>query len=111
MYSWVVFLHVTSVLGFLLAHGNSAAVVIRLRGESEPARIQVLLDLSNAVSGLMSASALLLLLTGIVGAFMGDWWGRGWIWASLALLIAVGLVMSFLGRLYFERLRRPGAGV
>ena len=106
MYSWVIFLHVLSVLGFLLAHGSSAAVMVRLRSECEPARIQALLDLSQAVSGLMNASALLLLITGIAGGFMGAWWGRGWIWASLALLIAVGLVMSVMGRLYFERLRR-----
>ena len=28
-----------------------------------------------------------LLLTGAANGFTGDWWGRGWIWLSLGLLI------------------------
>lgn len=106
MYTWVIFLHVFSVLGFLLAHGASAAVMFRVRAEREPVRLQALLDLSQAVGGLTSATALLLLVAGILGGFMGGWWGRGWIWAALVLFIAVGFVMSFLGRLYLERVRR-----
>ena len=106
MYIWVIFLHVVSVLGFLLAHGASAAVMFRVRSEREPGRIQALLDLANTVGGLVAITALLLFITGIVGGFMGHWWGRGWIWAALVLLLAISFVMSFLGRLYFDRVRR-----
>jgi MFS family permease len=105
MYAWLVLLHVLSTLGFLLAHGASAAVMLRLRAEREPARIHALLDLSRAVSGAVAITLLLILLTGIIGGFMGDWWGWGWIWVALVLLIAISVVMSFLGRLYFDRVR------
>ena len=106
MYTWVIFLHVLSVMGFLLAHGSAAVVMFRLRSERDPARIGALLDLSRAVGGLTAATALLLLLAGLAGGFMGSWWGRGWIWASLGLFIVIGVVMSSLGRVYFERVRR-----
>ncbi len=53
----------------------------------------------------MAVTALLLLLTGLALGFLGGWWGHGWIWASLALFLAISVVMSWQGRLYFERLR------
>jgi len=59
MYTWLIYLHVFSVLGFLLAHGSSAAVMFRLRVERDPARIGALLDLARAVNGLTSATAVL----------------------------------------------------
>jgi hypothetical protein len=106
MYAWVIFLHVVSVFGFLFAHGASAFVMFRVRAEREPARIHALLDLSSGVSGLMGMMGLLLLLSGIAGGFMGGWWGRGWIWVSLAILFALSFPMSYFGRLYFDRIRR-----
>ena len=45
----------------------------------------------------MYGSILLLLLTGIVTGFMGNWWAYGWIWLSLILLIAIMAVMYMLG--------------
>jgi hypothetical protein len=106
MLIWVKYLHVLSVLGFLLAHGATATVMFKVRGERNPIRIQALLDLSPAVGGAMIVTLLLILITGILGGFLGGWWGRGWIWAALALLIAISFVMSFMGRIYFERVRR-----
>ena len=106
MYTWVVFLHVLAAFGFFLAHGASATVMLRVRGERDRARIHALLDLSNAAGGAMTVTFLLLLLMGIVAGFMRRWWGHGWIWVSLALLIALSIVMSLLGRLYFDRVRR-----
>jgi hypothetical protein len=106
MYPWLIFLHVLSAFAFFLAHGATATVMFRLRSERDPARLMALLDLSPAVGGLMSINLLLILVTGIVGGFWGGWWGRGWIWAALVLLIAISFVMSFGGRLYFDRVRR-----
>jgi hypothetical protein len=106
MHAWLVFLHVASVLGFLLAHGASAMVMFRLRDERVPARLCALLDLSQAVGGGMAITAGLLVLTGLVGGFTGRWWGQGWIWASLGLFLAISLAMSALGRVHFERVRR-----
>ena len=106
MYAWIIFLHVFSVLSFLLAHGASAAVMFRVRVEREPARIHALLDLAKAFSLSVTVTSSLLLITGIIAGFMGGWWGRGWIWTALALFIAISFAMSFMGRLYFDRVRR-----
>jgi hypothetical protein len=106
MLIWMKYLHVLSVLAFLMAHGASAAVMFRVRDEREPARLHALLDLSPAVSGAMAITLLLILITGIISGFVGSWWGHGWIWTSLVLLIAITFVMSFMGRLYFDRVRR-----
>jgi Na+-transporting methylmalonyl-CoA/oxaloacetate decarboxylase gamma subunit len=105
MYPWLIFLHVISAFAFFLAHGATATVMFRLRSERDPARLMALLDLSPAVSGIMGITLLLLLVTGILAGFMGRLWGRGWIWAALILLIAITFMMSFIGRLYFDRVR------
>jgi MFS family permease len=105
MYDWLIFLHVLSALTFMLAHGASAAVMFRVRAEREPSRIHALLDLSQTVGSLMGLTGLALFLTGLIGGFMGQWWNRGWIWASLALLIGLSIVMGSLGRTYFDRVR------
>jgi hypothetical protein len=114
MYPSLVLLHVLSTFGFLFAHGASAAVMFRLRVERHPARICALLDLSSAVGRAMAITALSLFGTGLVLGFMGGWWRRGWIWASFALFLGISIVMSWQGRLYFERLRAalggPGGG-
>lgn len=53
---------------------------------------------------------LAVLVTGIVLGFRGGLWRSGWIWVSLVLLVAMSVVMSFLGRMYLERVR-PAIGV
>jgi hypothetical protein len=106
MYTALVVLHVLSVFGFLFAHGASAAVMFRVRHERDTARIHALLDLSAGLGGAMAVTALVLFVSGLVAGFMGGWWGRGWIWASLALFVGISVVMSGLGRPYLERVRR-----
>jgi hypothetical protein len=106
MYSWIVFLHVLSVLAFMLAHGSAAGVMLQVRGERDPGRIHALLDLSQAVSPWVGITALLLLVFGVTAGFMGGWWRQGWIWTALALLIALSVTMTFMGRFYLDRVRR-----
>ncbi len=105
MYSFLIFLHVLSVFAFLFAHGVSAAVMFKVRGERNPTRLHALLDLSQGLGGALAVTALLLFLTGLIMGFMGGWWARGWIWVSLGLFIAISVVMSVLGRPYLERIR------
>ena len=31
--------------------------------------------------------------TGILAGFLGNWWGRGWIWVSLLIFVVVGFLM------------------
>jgi hypothetical protein len=106
MYQWIVFLHVIGVFGFLLAHGASVSISFRLRTERDAARIRALLDLSSASLSFMYASILLLLITGIIAGFAGNWWGRGWIWVALGLLIAVLAAMFVLGTGYYNKIRQ-----
>jgi hypothetical protein len=106
MYIWVVFLHMVCVTGFLLAHGVSAGVILRLNTENEPERMKALLDLSGHSARTMYISLLLTLITGIILGFMGSWWGQVWIWASLVVLVLVFVGMQVRGSSYLTNLRK-----
>jgi len=106
MYQWLTFLHILGVFGFLLAHGASASVAYALRQERNHERVRALLTLSATSYPLMYLSLLILLVTGIIVGLMGDWWGRGWIWTSLILLIAIIVAMSVLGSNKLSVLRK-----
>jgi hypothetical protein len=106
MYNWLVFLHVLGTFGFLLSHGASATVAFQLRRERNRERICALLELSGASYGVMYSSLGLLLLTGIVTGFLGRWWRYVWIWAALALLVAILVLMYVLGSAYYGKVRK-----
>jgi hypothetical protein len=97
MYPWLVFLHVISVYGFLMAHGVSAGVFFALRRERNSDRIRVLLEMARGAYGVAMLSLVTLFVTGIITGFTGQWWSRGWIWVSLILLIVLSGVMGVLG--------------
>ncbi len=106
MYRWLVFVHILGVFIFLLAHGGSASVALRLRRETERLRVAALLDLSNASLGVTYASLLVLLVAGIVLGLLGKWWGQGWIWTSLVLLILTSVAMYLRSSMPFNRVRK-----
>lgn len=108
MYSWMVYLHVLAVFAFLLTHGVSTLVIFRLRGRPEPAQAQAWMELyiNNGVFAVLYGSLLALLLTGIIAAFMGDWWGYGWIWLSLALLVGIIAGMWLIGTRRMNQIRK-----
>jgi hypothetical protein len=105
---WFVLVHVLSVLAFVLLHGASAMVALRLRSEREPARIRALLELSTASLGGATAALLVILASGIVAGIVGGWWtsGRLWLWVSVALFIGVGVAMSVIAVPHFDAVRR-----
>ena len=105
MYPWLVFLHVIAVFAFLMAHGVSISVAFALRRERNPDRIQTLLNLSGSAIGILNGAIGIILLSGIVSGFMGQWWDRGWIWLSLGLLIATAVFMFAAGTGYYGRVR------
>lgn len=105
MYPWIVFLHVAGAFGFLLAHGVSVAVLLRLRTERNRARITTLLDLSSSSMTGFYASIVVLLAAGTLAGFIGNWWRMGWIWASLGLFLVIAAAMYPLATTYFRRLR------
>jgi hypothetical protein len=95
LYPWIVLTHVTGVLLFFVAHGSSAVVGLRLKGERDPARVLALLDLSRWSLGPAAGVSLLVgLVAGIAAGFVGGWWGHLWIWLSLAIFLAVGGLMT-----------------
>lgn len=105
MYQLLVYLHVVGVFGFLLAHGASAGVAFKLRGERNPDRIRALLDLSVWSYLVMWVGLLVLVITGIISGFLGSHWSRGWIWASIVLLVAIFVIMGLYGSRYYGRVR------
>ena len=112
VYSLFMFLHVIGVFGFLMAHGVSAGVAFALRSERDLEHVRALLMLSARSYPVMYGSLALLVLVGVVLGFMGSWWGRGWIWLSLILLIAIIAIMGRFGsRLYGEARQAVGLPV
>lgn len=106
MYLGLVFLHVVGVFAFLMAHGISAGVAYRLRGERSPDKVRALLELSAASYPVMYSSLGLLLILGIVLGFMGSWWGRLWIWLSLIGLIVLVMLMARFGSSIYGEARK-----
>lgn len=108
MYEWMVYIHVLATFVFLVVHGVSSIVTLRLRNQRDPALARAWLGIyaDKGVYQALFGSLLLLMLSGIVGGFMGKWWGHGWIWLSLALLIGITVAMSVVGSKYYTRLRK-----
>jgi hypothetical protein len=103
----IVLIHVLGVLLFVLAHGVSVAVLLRMRSERDPAALRTLLDLSRRSLIWAGVGLLVWFASGIVAGFTGNWWtsGRYWIWAALVIAILLTAVMTPLGRIYFNRVR------
>jgi len=106
LYQWVVLLHVIAAFAFALAHGVSAGVALKLRGERELSRVQALLDLSQASINAMYVSILVLLIAGVTAAFIAGLWGKGWIWAAIVLLVLMFAAMYARATTWFSDLRR-----
>jgi hypothetical protein len=90
------------VAGFLLAHGTSAAMAFRLRSEKTTDGIRSLTELSKQTTNVMYSFILLVVITGLILGAQGGWFGRGWIWTALLVLVLTIGVMSVLGRRYGE---------
>ncbi|HET9521133.1 MAG TPA: DUF2269 family protein [Candidatus Limnocylindrales bacterium] len=105
LYPWLVLVHVLAAFGFALSHGVSAFVSFAVRRERDPERIKALLDLSSTAIGGLYASLLTLLVAGIAAGIMGNWFGRGWIWASLGILIVVAVAMYAMATRYYAEIR------
>jgi uncharacterized membrane protein len=106
MYHWLVFLHVIGIFGFLVSHGASASIFFALRRERNIDRVRLLLQLSVSSFRFLGISFLVLLLSGVIAGFVGQWWGYGWIWLSLLLLIAIYIGMSLLGTRVLNTIRQ-----
>lgn len=106
MYGWLVFLHVLGAMGFMLAHGGTTVMTFQIQKENDLDRMRALLDLSSYSWPAFAISFLILFVSGIIAAFMGRWWGAGWIWASLAILIVMSIYMGWASRAQYHKLRK-----
>ena len=106
LYNWIVWIHIIGGFTFALAHGVSAGVAFKLREEREVPRVQALLDLSQVATNGMYAGIFVLLGAGVVAAFMGGLWGRGWIWTAIAILVLQFAFMYVRASRYFGDVRR-----
>ena len=97
LYSWIVFVHVVSLLAFVMAHGVSVGVVFALRRGGSLERIRTLLALSESSFNAVYVSLLVLLGSGIVAGVMGGHFtsGRWWLWVSVALFFGIAFFMSY----------------
>lgn len=107
LYKLVVFLHVISVLGFLLAHGVSASISYALKRERDMAKIRAMLDLSGASYPTMLWTLLATVVFGLIAAFLvNTWWRFGWIWVSIGLLVFIVVLMAVYGSGVFGEIRK-----
>ncbi len=96
-------LHVASAFAFVLAHGVSVFVSLRLGAERDPVRVGALLDLSLFAVRVATLMLIIVTISGIVATFVGDYWGQGWVYASLAILVVLWAWMSIRGVRFFDR--------
>ncbi len=85
---------------------SSAKVALRLRHERQVERLRTLLELSNSSRPAANVALLLLLLSGIMGGFMLNWWSMGWICVSLLLLVFISVGMMRGMSPYLNSLRK-----
>ena len=106
LYRVLIFIHVFFGFLYMLSHGAAFSTSFRLRQESDPKRVQALLDLSGSTYSLMYLSLLVLLAAGITLGFLGSWWSQSWIWISLGTLLVILVVMGVIASSHFHRLRK-----
>jgi hypothetical protein len=103
-YRWWVFIHLTGVFGFLLAHGVSTTVLFRLRRERDRERIRSLLQFSGSTVRMFYGSLALLLLGGIEAGLKVGYFHQKWIWISIGVLAGVTVLMLLLARPYYKKI-------
>jgi uncharacterized membrane protein len=108
---WLIFAHILGAFTFVLAHGVSIFVALSIRSERQLDRVATLLDLSKLAVMVAVFALIFLLLTGIAAGFVGDYWGRGWIWASLAVLVVLWGYIGFRGTMYHDSVRRAAGSI
>ncbi|HEX6269523.1 MAG TPA: hypothetical protein VFZ43_04760 [Anaerolineales bacterium] len=103
---WLIFLHILSAITFFLAHGTSIAMAFQLRKETDLARIRALLDLSTSTMMIMFVSFVVMGFSGLIMPFILQIWNKGWIWASIVLMIVVFFYMVFMNDKRYSHRRK-----
>jgi hypothetical protein len=104
-YQYLLLAHLLGFALFLIGHGVSMYFLAALRRERNPDRLRALLDLSLLSLPVNYLGLLLLIGSGIWLGFAGAFWGQGWIWTAIAILVLELALMIFMGQSYFGRVR------
>ena len=102
---WILLLHVVGAFIFILGHGVSVVVAFRIRSERDPARIGALLDLSRYSLIPAWIGLLTVVISGVIATFAENLWGKGWVWATIGILVAVLAYMSLRAVRFFDDVR------
>lgn len=103
--SWLLYLHILSVLALLGTHGVSMTVLYAIRRERDRARILSLVQLSGQATVPMYVSILAIVAFGVLLAFKLHLWGRTWIWLSIIVLVATIGLMYLTAKPYFAKVK------
>ena len=103
---WLIFLHTLSAFTFFLGHGTSVAMAYQIRKEKDFARIRAMLDLSESTLIIMGIAFLIMGLSGLIMPFILKLWGKGWIWASIVLMLIVFVQMAVMNEKRYKILRK-----
>jgi hypothetical protein len=104
-YNYLILGHLLGVVIFVAGHGISMALIALMRRERNVDRLRAMLDMS--LGGLFATYGGLLLTIGFGTwlGFAGGWWGAGWLWTSVAILVGIMALMMYMGVSYFSRIR------
>lgn len=105
-YPWFVLAHLVGLVLFAMAHGASAFMAFRLRGERDPAVVESLLKVGQLSIGPMYIGLLLLGVGGLGAAAGRNLWGEPWIIASIVIFIVVLVSMWVVASPYYMGLRK-----
>ena len=105
-FRWFVFIHVLAAITFFLTHGAAAAMVFKIRTETDFARIRAMLDLSVFTYRAYIFSFLIMGLTGITMPFIIHIWNKVWIWLSIILMLFVVIFMYWFDERTYKILRK-----
>jgi len=106
VYQWFVFLHLAGLVVFVLAHGASAFISLRLPAQRNPVVVASYLETSKIATQTMYGGLILLLIGGAGAATVNDFWTEPWIVASIVVLVVVIGLMYALGTGYYSGLRK-----
>ena len=106
LYSLVVTGHVFLVVVAFGAHGAAALAMFEVKRESDRARLAAVLDLSIRSFSVAIWALLGAVLLGVAAMVMGNHVGRLWVWVSIAVLVALVLLMTPLAGGPMNRVRR-----
>jgi hypothetical protein len=102
LYVWLKFIHLAGLGAFLFGHGIAGGASLALRARPAGDVSRALLQLSIWSYRIAYPGLFLLLATGVWMGLAGSWWGRGWIWASIGVLVVVFGLMTFVSIPYHQ---------